>query len=236
MGRRGRAARHRGSQPGRCPAGGKHPTRDTGDGSAGKHRHRRHPVCLPARRRRGRTQCRERLGRRAHRKRAHLVGSRRQLRHQRHARSGKTHDRRPAGDDLAQPQRPRSALDLPAPVPQCVLRPGQHVLHRAAQQQLRFPQRSAGQGRRLGPYRPQEGQPGRPAGGLVLRTARQGPEDRHDRRALRPADAGRRRRQHHDRHRLPRQAAAGDRPHRLLRQLPPGRAVVPEDRRAGARR
>ena len=178
------------------------------------------------------TQRGKRMGWAAARQRGDVVRPRGQVRHQRHARSGQAHHRRQAGAHLAQPQQPAGVRGVPAPVPQRVRGSGQHVHDRAAQPAFRFPQRRGRGGRRLGLQRTQTRAARRQAGALEFRASRWRPVDRSHRGAAEPAASSRAGREHHARHRLLQPVAPGISAHWLLRHVPPGRAVVSQDRRA----
>ena len=146
------------------------------------------PFASPDAARRDGAERARRLGRRAHRQRGDAVRPRRRYRIDATLDPVKHTIDRQAAADLAQPQRPPGVRGVPAPVPQCVRGPGQHLHDRAAQQRLRLPQRRRRRGRRLGLHRScdasqQDGATVR----VALRAARRRPEDRPHRGAPRPA-------------------------------------------------
>ena len=134
----------------------------------------------------------ERLGRPAHRQRGNAVRPRGELQDPSHARSGEAHHRRQAATHLAQPQRPPGARRLPAPVPQRVRGPGQHLQHREAQQPFGFRSDVETEEGGCGYTRLQRGRAGRRHRAVVLRASRRRPVDRPHRRAPRPAGSRRR--------------------------------------------
>ena len=169
------------------------------------------------------------LGRPARTGRADRSQPQRRLLHRRRARPGQAHPEGQAGADLAQPQRAAGVQHLPA-CTSTASRPRQH-LHVTEQRasESGFRSNVKTKGRRIRLHPPGQGRAGRrPATWTQCsRMAARRPTAAWSASTCRSRSP---RRQHHPGHRLLRPVAAGGRAHRLLRQLPPGGAVVPEDR------